>query len=683
MNRWAHTIGRGLTCLGLLCTTAYLGWRIATLPSQPPAWLVALALAVEIGGFFGSGVLTWALWHGSRASLQHAEIDHPLVDIAVRVEEQPIHQIRATLLSLQTLTSGRHIVVDIGARPEVAALASEFGALYAASDLEDRNALKTCAAACTTPIFLLLDAGDIPSAAAIDRLLPSMGDDRVAVSIGQSLMSDDDSAEHGPNGLHELVFERETLNPALGDRGAAILAESGALIRRAAVDSVEVGDEEPIEAQAQWSRALMEQGWRLVAGGDDAVLVRPVLQSQDDVYERREQHARACRTMIFGREGVLRLNSLRLGQRLAIIASAVRPLSGIRRAGFIAVVVASLLTGWLPFEPNLVVFATLWAPGLVLTSVGLGLMSGWTLRPGDRTRVSLRNLGASWQGLRHPIAFDQRRAPIMTPHALQHGGALVASVVLLGAVMMLRGLSEQLTHTLGTMPHAWLIGLIAVSLWALAMSLDVLRMFGRRNQLRRATRVVASIPAEVNANPVAVFDITALGAGFETNQEMSPKDRLTIDATITTSSGCDDVTLPIVVRNVRQVSEERWRVGVEFVDSKPASINPLVSYCMIEPARRRLSCPGPATPNDGSIVEAVAHPVLDGRRLALRLISLAAVGGAIASARPNEGTLLAGLVSVGSILIAAGVLAGSARPRRARWTVDQSTSSPSPDLAIR
>jgi hypothetical protein len=104
---------------------------------------------------------------------------------------------------------------------------------------------------------------------------------------------------------------------------------------------------------------------------------------------------------------------------------------------------------------------------------------------------------------------------------------------------------------------------------------------------------------------------------------------------------------------------------------------------MIEPARQRLRGPGRATPNDGSIVEAIAHPVLDGRRLALRLISLAAVGGAIASARPNEGTLLAGLVSVGSILIAAGVLAGSARPRRARWTVDQSTSSPSPDLAIR
>ena len=684
MNRWAHRCGRGLTCLGLLCTGAYLAWRVATLPSAPPVWLVALGILVEVGGFIGSGVLMWAMWHGSRMAPRHAETEPTLLDVAVRVDQQPVHQIRATMLSLQTLRSARHVVVDVGARPEVAALAAEFGAVYAATDVEDCNGLRTCAAACETPVFLLLDAGDIPSAAAVDRLMPLMDDDRVAVAIGQSLMSDDDSAEHGPNGLHELNFERQTLNPALGARGAAILSESGALIRRAAIDSVEAGDEEPIEAQARWSLALMTQGWRVVADGGAPVLVRPVLQSQDEVYERRVQHARACRTMIFGPDGVLRLNSLRLGQRLAVIASSVRPLSGIRRTAFIAVIVASLLTGWLPFEPNLVVFAALWAPGLVLTSVGLALMSGWTLRPGDRTRVSLRNLGASWQGLRHPIAFDQRRAPIMTPHALQHGGALVASVVVLGSVMMLRGLSEQWTHALGTMPHTWLIGLIAVALWALAMALDVLRMFARRNQLRRAARVVASIPAEVNANPVAVFDVTALGAGFETGQELSPKDQSSIEATITTSGGCDDVTLPFVVRNVRQVSEERWRVGVEFVDVEPASINPLVSYCMIEPARQRLVGPSHADAGGGMVaVEAVAHPVLDGRRLALRLISLAALGGAIASARPTDGTWLAGAVSVGSILIAAGVLAGSARPRRARWTADQSTSSPSPDLAIR
>ncbi len=235
------------------------------------------------------------------------------------------------------------------------------------------------------------------------------------------------------------------------------------------------------------------------------------------------------------------------------------------------------------------------------------------------------------------------------------------------------------------MPYQWLAGLVAVSLWSLAMALDVLRMIGRRNQLRRAARVVASIPAEVNDNPVAVFDVTPLGAGFETNQEMSAKQQLLLDATITTERGCENVTLPIIVRNVRALSEERWRVGVEFGDGQTAGLQPprRVLHGRTGSAPIWVDPLASPTTMPATTSEAVAQPVLDGRRLALRLISLMAVGGAIASAQPGDGTLIAWLVSAVSVLIAAGVLAGSARPRRAPWAVDQSTSSPSPDLAIR
>ena len=672
-----------VTCVGLLSTGGYLGWRFATLPSHAPTWLVVLALVVEIIGFIGSSLLAWALWPAPRAIHDDAQRDAGAVDVVVRVDRQPVHQVRASLLSMQSMSAGRLVVVDLGARLEIAALAAEFETVYAAPDIADHNGLKTCSAASSTPIFMLLDAGDIPSADAIDVLLPMMDDDRVAVAIGQSLMADDDSAEHGPNGQHELTFERERLNPALGARGAAILCESGALIRRAAVDSVEVSDDHPIEAQAHWSLALMAHGWKVTAAAGAPVLVRPVIQLQDTVYERRVIQARVARTMIFGPSGILRVNSLRPAQRLAIATYAVRPLSGLRRAGFITLVVGSLLTGALPMRPNVTILAALWAPGWLLTSIGLGLASGWTLRPGDRARWSLRNLGASWQGLRHPMAFDHRRAPIMTPHALQHGGALVSSVVVLSAVMMMRGLSEKWTHALGIMPYQWLAGLVAVSLWSLAMSLDVLRMLGRRNQLRRVARVIASIPAEVSENPVAVFDITPLGAGFETNQELTPRQQLRLEATITTARGCQDVSLPIVVRNVRNVSEERWRVGVEFADAQPQAVNALIEYCMVEPARRRLGRPVFVPATEQATIEAVVQPVVDGRRLALRGISLLALGGAIASAQPGDGTAVTWVVSAVSVLIAAGVLAGAARPRRAPWIFDQSTSSPSPDLAIR
>ena len=53
MNRRAHTIGRGVTCLGLASTGGYLGWRLATLSNHAPIWLVGLALIVEITGSSG------------------------------------------------------------------------------------------------------------------------------------------------------------------------------------------------------------------------------------------------------------------------------------------------------------------------------------------------------------------------------------------------------------------------------------------------------------------------------------------------------------------------------------------------------------------------------------------------------------------------------------------------------
>jgi PilZ domain len=508
-----------------------------------------------------------------------------------------------------------------------------------------------------------------------------MNDPSVAVAVGRSIMADDDSAEHGPDGLHELAFERIALNPSLGRRGASILTESGALIRRAAVDGVEVGDEESTEAWAYWSLALMSNGFKLIAARGKPLLVRPVVNSQDAVYEQRVLSSRASRTMILGPEGILRSDTLRLGQRLAVAASAVRPLSGVRRGGFIAVVVGSLLTGTLPLTPNAVVFAALWAPGWVLTALGLMMMSRATLRPGDRTRRSLRDLGASFQGLRHPLAVAQRRASIMTPHALQQSGALVASVVVLSAVMMLRGLSEQLTHALGKMPYSRLGGLMVVALWSLAMALDVLRMFGKRNQLRRAARILTSMLAEVDGFPATIADITALGAGFETGVELHRRQRLNVSTTVVTSSGCANIVVPAVVRNVREVGNGRWQVGVEFVDLASAAVDPLIELCMIEPAMKRL---GQATTADDTIaIEAVSHPVMAGRRVALRLTALAAVGGSLAAGGVGQATVVTALVATASVAIGVGVVAGSIRPRRAPWESHQSTSSPSPDLAIR
>ena len=220
MNRRAHGLGRGLTCLGLLSTAAYLGWRIATLPSRTPTWLVVVALAVEIVGFLGSILLTWALWPTGRPSLADTLADptpgrrrganRPATDSPCQghvaghaVDGRRPTRRRRPRGQTRDRRARRRVRRGVrGARPRRS---------QRPEDLQRRfvdTALLACWMQATSPV---------PMRSAV--LLPLIGDDRVAVAIGQSLMADDDSAEHGPNGLHELTFERREPQPgARGER---------------------------------------------------------------------------------------------------------------------------------------------------------------------------------------------------------------------------------------------------------------------------------------------------------------------------------------------------------------------------------------------------------------------------------------------------------------------------------
>ena len=122
-----------------------------------------------------------------------------------------------------------------------------------------------------------------------------------------------------------------------------------------------------------------------------------------------------------------------------------------------------------------------------------------------------------------------------------------------------------------------------------------------------------------------------LGAGFETIRELSPRQELLLDATINDGRGRQDVSLPIVVRNVRNVSGDRWRVGAEFGNARPRAINALVEYCMVEPALT----PGSAcfVPADVDHVGAL-EAVLQSWSPCLRLLSAALCGSSVEPSPP-------------------------------------------------
>ena len=601
-------------------------------------WLSLPTLLVEVVGFVAACVLAWALWPApNRRPADTGSPTRNAVDAVVRVTDQYEYEVRATLLAMRGVQHvNRVVLVDLSARPSIAALAGEFQAVYAATDPVDRNGLRVISAAVNTPQFLLLDAGDVPIVDIVDRLVAELGDPRVAVVQGMGVSLADDSAEHGPDGRHELVFERSSLNPALGRRGSAAWLGTGSLVRTDALREVTIGNDQALEAHWLAGAELLAAGWKIAAPGEVAVLAHRRVQSEHAASQDRLQRARAARRMVFGRRGVLRSDLYSRSQRLAVLAWSVRPLSGLRRVVFLLLLGSALLAGSVPFHASAAVLLLGWLPAFLYTSLGLALLSGWTLQPGDRTRWSLHSIGSACRSLRaDPSRQPGAGAPIVSRSSPQYAAGLVVAVVALSVILALRGVSDRLTHTLGTLPTSSLMALIIVTLWTLALSLDLLRVLARRTQLRRAARVVSSLAATLGERAVSIVDLTAVGAGLISQTGVDLNERLLLDSAIPTRTGVTTIRVSCVVRNVSLRTDGDFRIGVEFGDSDDATANALAEFCTIEPIWDRLGA-HPREPMVGARLMYVDEPEAEPSpgRMAVRLVSLLALVGAVASSAP-------------------------------------------------
>lgn len=648
---------RVLAVVALIWGLAYLGWRAVATLDGAPWWLGTPTLVVEVVGLVAVALTCWALWRRPALAPPTAAVAAPaLVErdaasapdtsttIVVRCRGEELPVVRATLLAARGIAP--ITVVDLDARPDVAALAVELGIGYVATDPDDDDGLSIAALAVDTPTLLWLDAGDVPHPSVLDRLVPWLDDPSIAVVQGLVESALPESAEHGSSGRHDHQFERRVLVPSLGARGVAVFRGSGALVRTAAVRDVALVRSSTAMVQADLTAALLAGGWRIVApGGAPVVAVQPS-SNPTAVEETRACEASAARHLLVGPHGALRPNGLSVSARLALATMAIRPLAGVRRGVVIALLLGALLAGQLPFVGDPWVFAALWGPWFVLAAVALWGLSAGEVRPGDRTRWSMRVLGASWRGIAAPDGRpDPAQHVLGGAFGLHHGVASAGTVAAISIVICIRALSDRVTHTLAAMPLDRTAALLVVALWSLGGSLDAMRLLARRAQTRRATRLASSLPSTFADHASLVVDLTPFGAGVLGDVELPVGDEQRLDVVLPTPSGVVSASLSAVVRNVRTDFSGERRYGVEFerVDSYVADA--LVDYCTIQPALELLGARAgvPArgrTAVTSSVSEGQLVVLLDDqpaapRRLGLRAAALVAVSGAMASAVPT------------------------------------------------
>lgn len=557
-------VTRAMFALGLGACAVYLGWRVLGLDDGAPLWLSVPSLVVESIGIAGSAVLVWALWPTPRQ--RDVVGDRPpvgAVDVVVRGDIHALHELRTTLVALRSVTAvARVTVLDPSGRLAVAAVAAEFGAGYSVAEGCEFAALRS---AVHTGFVLVLDAGDVPVPDIVERLAAAVDGGDVAVVQGMGVSLVGDAPERGVDLRHELLFERCGLNPALGARGHALWLGSGSLVR---TDTLAVASGAHGEGGVDFTSA----GARLVAAGHRVVcsVGAPVVAHRialDRAQARTEQaaHDHELLRRLLGAGGSTRSSQDRLVSWLASASWAVRAVSPYGVVAVVALLAAALLSGRAPFDVAAPMALLVGLPGVVLLSLGLGRASGWTLRPGDRTRRALMAGGRVSSG------------PVLT-------------VAVLGLVLVARAVSDRWLHIAPVIDRSQLIVLVLGAAWLLGISLDVLRDEARLGRVPRAPRATSSLSAVLGDRAVSVVDLTGRGAGVRAPLPLQVGEQLCFEAALPTRSGVTSVAVDAVVRNARPVGPD-WRIGIEFGPLDPVVANALAEYCVIETSRLHLGVP--------------------------------------------------------------------------------------------
>jgi len=590
---------------------AYLVWRAVATRGDVPVTLWWSAFLVELAGLVGLLVLLLGL---RRSGMPVTEPDWTgvdgsvAVDVVVRVDRQGLGKVMATLAGLRPgIDVASVTLLRFTDRDDLGPTAGRFGAgLVSVDRRADDAGVRAALEAGTSPWVVVLDAGDVPLPGFVQHVVAwAAGDDVGAVRTPVDSWAVD-SAEHDARGRHELWFERQVLQPAAG--GWAQLAGSGSVLRKSAIAEVGVPRGRRRSVELRLSARLHRAGLRVIApAGPVLVSSHPIDTARAVGRERRRETAAAIRLLI-SRDGPLGPGRRPRGARVAALASSVRPLAGLRRAAFLAVLVACFATARLPVSGRWTTFALLWASFFVSQALAVRAASLGRLQIGDRARWSFATMGPGLAALVGP----GRRRPGAPPRGGRRGGlgrAVASRSVAVVVVAMALGLlavaasdrfgsllGDQLRDRFGDrfgsgfgsgfdlrvppMDPEQRTLLVAVGLWCFVVALDVLRCFGHGRQVRAATRIPADLPATLDGVDGVVVDITPSGAGMLVDGEFRVGEEVPLVLEVPALEGSKLVHASAVVRCAR-VGHEATLVGLEFVEMAPVSSHALYELCEV------------------------------------------------------------------------------------------------------
>ncbi len=374
---------RALSVATIALGVRYLFWRATETDNPAAHWFFVLFLATEMLAFVSTVGLMVVTWR-QRLYRVPPPLLYRTVDVFIATYNEPLELLRDTVsCAVDIRYPHRTLVLDDGNRPEVAALAAEFGCVYLGrADRSDakagnlNNGLRHSAA----EFVVTLDADHVPVPELIDEMIGFFVAGEVAIVQANQDCYNLDSFQHEMDWkersgwqMQELFFS--IIQPSKDGFNATIYCGSPAMIRRAALDDIGGFATGSITEDLHTGLRLQKRGWRVLYFNRS--VARGLAAQTFSGYSAQWRRWGIGSTQVLRMERPLLGPGLSLGQRLCYLASYEYNVifSWVRLLSVATVIFASL-TGIFPLLSDPLQFASHYLPFLAANLAGTSILAG-------------------------------------------------------------------------------------------------------------------------------------------------------------------------------------------------------------------------------------------------------------------------------------------------------------------
>lgn len=610
---------RAIAALAVIWGLGYLTWRALSTLAGTPLWLSLPLLAAEAWSLVRLALFAATTWRhpadadappqDSTDETTSARTSEPTpVELLVPVAGATVEELGRTLVVAAANPPARVRVLDTAQHDDIETEARRHGADYEIHDLQFDLPVTTsteCAALVGRAladtehgIVAWVNAGDVLTPGLLD-LASRFDDPAIAVVQAATDYSNRDSLLHSTPDHDERAVLDRVVGPARSSYGVAPWHGSGSLLRVTAVAEAGGLSDGLGSTTGRTAVRLAQHGWRIEFCEQPSVRVTAP-DTLDDYLTLVADEVTDQWAVLFTPDTPLLARRLPWRTRAALLATATRPLDGLARLTYLTVIAAVLLTGQLPIAASALGMILLWAPAWALRGAATISLARGTLRWGDPTRQSLRELGPSLRAILYPI-IGHRSHPGLDSDgdgprlrgvaALGRFGLVTAAAVAINGAIALRALTFVFPTMLRPFTDVGRAGALTAAVFAIIPLIEVLQVLVTRRQRRTHHRVGANLVASVDGATGRVLDLTPRGLGVELADPPDVGERVTIALMVPRLAGTfDDVELTAHVRHVSVPTEgRRARVGLELCDISADARDALVELCALSADQRDIA----------------------------------------------------------------------------------------------